>query len=88
MEVLRVDGAWIRLKGQTTRVMVAVAVDVGKALRELEGKLSVQEGWTRWPGVVAEVRGYKSAGSVFAAFILCSLEKRETPCIVRDVVKQ
>lgn len=29
---------------------------VGKALLDLEKKLAVEEGWTEWPGVIAEVR--------------------------------
>lgn len=123
VRVLGVDGAWIRLNGKTTGVMIAVdmgvdmgngqmvsmeVVDehdpqavcrwlkplvsefgvqimvtddltiyntveeklvvkrqvcyfhmrrwVGKALRELEKKLSVEEGWTEWPRISAQVQ--------------------------------
>lgn len=119
VKVLGVDGAWIRLNGETTGVMVCVdmgngemvsmqvidehdpeavcqwlkplvqefgvevivtddlttyntveqelGVDrqvcyfhmrrwVGKALRDLEKKLAVEESWTEWPAVVAQVR--------------------------------
>lgn len=119
VRVLGVDGAWIRLNGETTGVMVAVdmgdgqmvdmeivdehdpdavcrwlkplvqefgvevivtddltiyntveqelGVDrqlcrfhmlrwVGKALLDLEKKLSVEEGWPDWPGVIAELK--------------------------------
>lgn len=120
VRVLGVDGAWIRLNGETTGVMVAVdmgngqmvsmevvdehdpqavcqwlkpvvsefgvevivtddltiyntveeqlGVDrqicyfhmrrwVGKTLSGLEKQLSVEEGWTEWPTVIAQVRG-------------------------------
>lgn len=120
VRVLGVDGAWIRLNGETTGVMVAVdmgdgqmvsmeVIDehdpqavcrwlkplveefgvevmvtddlttynsveaelgvsrqacrfhmlrwVGKSLLDLEKKLSVEESWTEWPGVIEEVRG-------------------------------
>jgi transposase-like protein len=119
VRVLGVDGAWIRLNGRTTGVMVAVDMGdgqmvsmevlderdpyavckwlrplveelgvqvivtddlttyhtvedevgvkrqvcyfhmrrwVGKALDELERKLSVEEDWPDWPGIVAEIR--------------------------------